>query len=91
MKATGAIWGFCLTLIPILCLVVPVLRDNAIITATVAAAALGILNAILKYMQENAPPPTEPLAPTSSNASRALGIPEPVVKRESLLKRVLLG
>ena len=80
MKATGAIWGFILTLIPILLATIPVLRENNILTGAVAALALGILNLFLKFAQENKPP-TEP-------TSRALGIPAP---RESLLKRVLLG
>lgn len=81
MKPTGALWGFALVGIPIALSLVPILLDNGLITGAVAALALGILNLVLKFMQENKPDPSSP-------QSRELGIPPP---RESLLKRVLLG
>lgn len=90
MKPTGAIWGFVLAGLPIIILVIPQLQSNGVLTAAVAAAALGILNALLKLIQETYAP-TAPLEPTHSPQSRALGIPPPPQKQESLLKRVLLG
>lgn len=81
MKATGAIWGFALALIPVFTMLVPVFRDNGFITATVAATAIGVLNLVLKIAQER--DRGEP-----SGLSRSVA-----VEREATpaWKRVLLG